>query len=47
MTKEGFLSALKDIVNRAETKEEFLDSIVEDTEELIEDFDSEEEEEEE
>jgi len=44
MTKGEFLSSLKDIVNRAETKEEFLDSIVDDTEELIEDFESEEEE---
>jgi len=44
MTKEGFLSALKDIVNRAGTKKEYLDSIVDDTQELIEDFESEEEE---
>jgi len=46
MTKGEFLSGLKDIVNRAETKKEYLDSIVDDTQELIEDFESEEEEEE-
>ncbi|MBA7555572.1 hypothetical protein ES705_48243 [subsurface metagenome] len=42
MTKEYFLSALKDIIERAERKRKYLDNIVEDVQELIDEFKEEE-----
>jgi len=42
MTKEYFLSALKDIVERAERKRKYIDRIVDDVQELIDEFEEEE-----
>lgn len=42
MTKEYFLSALKDIVERAERKRGYIDRIVNDVQELIDEFQEEE-----
>ncbi len=42
MTKEYFLSALKDIIERTERKRKYLDNIVEDVQELIDEFKEEE-----
>ncbi|MBA7589775.1 hypothetical protein ES708_31865 [subsurface metagenome] len=42
MTKEYFLSALKDIIERVGRKRKYLDNIVEDVQELIDEFQEEE-----
>jgi len=42
MTKEYFLSALEDIIKRAERKRKYIESIVDDVQELIDEFQEEE-----
>ncbi|MBA7534000.1 hypothetical protein ES705_26246 [subsurface metagenome] len=42
MTKEDFLNSLKAIIERTERKKKYLNSIVEDVQELIDEFQEEE-----